>query len=133
MRDCTAATGSNGRGQRGEPVTSVLIVVSSSNPYLLPQDLIYGRALLQHVFRDDFRPLLLHVQHESVQRLLYVTDGIFAAIIVAVAGGVIGASAVITAAVVIIVVAGIVAAGVVVVVVLMILVHMIQAVIVHIN
>lgn len=106
--------------------------MSSLNPYLLPQDLIYGRALLQHVFRDDFRPLFLHVQHESVQRLLYVTDGIFAAIIVVVAaGGVIGASAVITAAVVIIVAAGIVAAGVVVV--LMILVHMIQAVIVHIN
>lgn len=103
--------------------------VSSPNPYLLPEDLIYGCAFFQHVFCHDFGPLFLHVEHESVQRLLYVTHGVFVAataavvVIIVVAGRTVGTSVVITTTVVIIIVG-------IVVAVLMILVHMIQSIVV---
>lgn len=127
--DCMAASDETAEEAVAHPV-------SSPNPYLFPEDLIYGRAFFQHVLRHDFGPLFLHVQHESVQRLLYVTHGVLVIVVAAGDARAVGTSVVITTTtVVIIIVVGIVVGAVVAaavgVVVLMILVHMIQSIVVH--
>ena len=120
---------------------------SSLNPYLFAQDLIYDCAFLQRVvFGNDFVPLFLHVQHEGVQRLLYVSHGTIVVVVVVVVVAVViiivavavvvGAGAVITtaAAVAVIVVAIVTtatAAGAASI--LVILVHMIQTIVVKTN
>ena len=45
--------------------------------YLSTEYLIDSRALLQRTLRDDFRPLLLHVQHKGVQRFFDMRLRIF--------------------------------------------------------
>lgn len=49
-----------------------LVVQPSKSTYLFAENLIDGCALLERRFGDHIGTHLLHVDHEGVQRLLYV-------------------------------------------------------------